>query len=79
MYELLQASAAANPVHQNAGGSYLTMRSTGGIIFGVVRVFLPAWRLGRGWRVPWLTKLAHLRPAQRPSCSCAPPLDHDAC
>ena len=34
MYELLQAAAVRAPVDGNAGGSYLTMRSKSGLIFG---------------------------------------------
>lgn len=38
MYELLANAAAKNPVAGNAGSSYVTMRSTGGIIFGVLNI-----------------------------------------
>lgn len=38
MYELLQASALSHPVEGNAGGSYLTLRSTSGLIFGVLNL-----------------------------------------
>jgi urea-proton symporter len=34
MHELLTAAAESNPVPGNAHGSYLTMRSKNGIIFG---------------------------------------------
>lgn len=36
MYELLVAEGARNPVPGNAGGSFLTMRSVSGLIFGCV-------------------------------------------
>ena len=38
MYELLQEAAVLHPVEGNAGGSYLTMRSMGGGIFGVLNI-----------------------------------------
>jgi Na+/proline symporter len=38
MYELLQEAAIRAPVAGNAGGSYLTMRSVNGLIFGVINV-----------------------------------------
>lgn len=38
MWELLQAAAERDPVPGNAGGSYLTMRSTSGLIFGMVNL-----------------------------------------
>ncbi|KAF8733477.1 hypothetical protein AX14_003791 [Amanita brunnescens Koide BX004] len=38
MYRLLQERAAANPVPGNAHGSYLTMRSKNGIIFGAINI-----------------------------------------
>jgi len=38
MHDLLAKLSAANPVPDNAGGSYLTMRSTGGIIFGIINL-----------------------------------------
>ena len=38
MYELLQEASVRNPVPGNAGGSYLTMRSVSGIIFGVINL-----------------------------------------
>ena len=38
MTEMLTASAQANPVEGNAGGSYLTMRSKHGLIFGVINI-----------------------------------------
>ncbi|KAF5309053.1 hypothetical protein D9619_013578 [Psilocybe cf. subviscida] len=38
MYELLQAASAAAPVAGNAHGSYLTMRSKNGLIFGVINI-----------------------------------------
>lgn len=37
MWELLRESAARNPVINNAGGEYVTMRSKGGLIFGVIK------------------------------------------
>ena len=40
MHELLVKAAATNPVGGNAGGSYLTMRSLNGLIFGVINVRL---------------------------------------
>jgi len=38
MYRLLQEQAQANPVPGNAHGSYLTMRSKNGIIFGAINI-----------------------------------------
>ena len=38
MHELLTAASAANPVPGNAQGSYLTMRSKNGLIFGVINI-----------------------------------------
>ncbi|OAL30818.1 hypothetical protein AYO22_01438 [Fonsecaea multimorphosa] len=38
MWELLQEAAARNPVPNNAGGSYVTFRSKGAIIFGVINI-----------------------------------------
>lgn len=38
MHDLLTKIAAVHPVADNAGGSYLTMRSVGGIIFGVINL-----------------------------------------
>ncbi|KAL8280892.1 hypothetical protein RQP46_006571 [Phenoliferia psychrophenolica] len=38
MYELLVLAAERAPVAGNAGGSYLTMRSKGGLIFGVLNL-----------------------------------------
>lgn len=38
MYELLTAASAASPVPGNAQGSYLTMRSKNGLIFGVINI-----------------------------------------
>ncbi|KAI0028046.1 urea transporter [Vararia minispora EC-137] len=38
MHDLLQAVSAANPVAGNAQGSFLTMRSRNGLIFGVINV-----------------------------------------
>ncbi|CDZ98323.1 urea transporter [Phaffia rhodozyma] len=38
MYEMLANVSAKTPVARNAGGSYVTMRSTGGIIFGVLNI-----------------------------------------
>jgi len=38
MRDLLTKLVATAPVNQNAGGSYLTMRSVGGIIFGVINL-----------------------------------------
>ncbi|KAI0295683.1 urea transporter [Russula brevipes] len=38
MHELLTAAAAKNPVPGNAHGSYITMRSKNGLIFGVINV-----------------------------------------
>ncbi|KAF8908145.1 hypothetical protein CPB84DRAFT_1843609 [Gymnopilus junonius] len=38
MYELLAAVSAAEPVPGNAHGSYLTMRSKNGLIFGVINI-----------------------------------------
>lgn len=38
MHELLTKAALETPVSGNAGGSYLTMRSTNGLIFGVINV-----------------------------------------
>ncbi|KAF8518646.1 urea transporter [Hysterangium stoloniferum] len=42
MHELLTSVAEATPVPGNAGGSYLTMRSKNGLIFGVINVELIA-------------------------------------
>ncbi len=38
MWELLHELSQASPVEGNAGGSYLTMSSHGGIIFGVINI-----------------------------------------
>ncbi|TDL20265.1 urea transporter [Rickenella mellea] len=38
MHELLVLAAAQTPVEGNAGGSYLTMRSRNGLIFGVINI-----------------------------------------
>jgi Na+/proline symporter len=38
MHELLTAASAAAPVPGNAEGSYLTMRSKNGLIFGVINI-----------------------------------------
>jgi len=38
MHRLLEAQAVASPVAGNAHGSYLTMRSKNGIIFGVINI-----------------------------------------
>ncbi|KIW64538.1 hypothetical protein PV04_09464 [Phialophora macrospora] len=38
MWELLQEAAAKNPVVNNAGGSYVTFRSKGAIIFGIINI-----------------------------------------
>ncbi|KAJ6551826.1 urea transporter [Mycena capillaripes] len=38
MYELLTAAAEAAPVAGNAHGSYITMRSKNGLIFGVINI-----------------------------------------
>ncbi|PPQ88172.1 hypothetical protein CVT25_005137 [Psilocybe cyanescens] len=38
MHELLSAASAANPVPGNAHGSYITMRSKNGLIFGVINI-----------------------------------------
>lgn len=38
MHELLEAASAATPVPGNAHGSYMTMRSKNGLIFGVINV-----------------------------------------
>lgn len=38
MHELLAAASAATPVPGNAKGSYMTMRSKNGLIFGVINV-----------------------------------------
>ncbi|KAG6887519.1 hypothetical protein C0995_014657 [Termitomyces sp. Mi166 len=38
MHELLSAASKAAPVQGNAGGSYLTMRSRNGLIFGVINI-----------------------------------------
>lgn len=38
MHELLDQATAENPVAGNAGGSYLTMRSKSGLIFGVINL-----------------------------------------
>lgn len=38
MWENLQEKARVNPIASNMGGSYLTMFSKGGLIFGVINV-----------------------------------------
>ncbi|ORY91551.1 urea transporter [Leucosporidium creatinivorum] len=38
MYDQLVAAAERNPIAGNAGGSYLTMRSKSGLIFGVINI-----------------------------------------
>lgn len=38
MHGLLEAAAAVTPVPGNAHGSYMTMRSKNGLIFGVINV-----------------------------------------
>lgn len=38
MWELLNYAAEANPISGNAQGSYLTMRSKSGLIFGVLNI-----------------------------------------
>ena len=38
MHELLTAAADTSPVPGNAKGSYLTMRSRNGLIFGVINI-----------------------------------------
>ncbi len=38
MWELLHAAAENHPVSGNAKGSYLTIRSKNGLIFGVINV-----------------------------------------
>jgi len=38
MHELLSAASVATPVPGNAHGSYLTMRSKNGLIFGVINI-----------------------------------------
>jgi urea-proton symporter len=38
MHDLLVKAALETPVDGNAGGSYLTMRSKNGLIFGVINV-----------------------------------------
>lgn len=38
MHELLTAASAVAPVPGNAKGSYLTMRSKNGLIFGVINI-----------------------------------------
>ncbi|KAJ7143746.1 urea transporter [Mycena epipterygia] len=38
MYELLTAASVAAPVQGNAHGSYITMRSKNGLIFGVINI-----------------------------------------
>lgn len=38
MHELLAAASLKKPVADNAGGSYMTMRSKGGIIFGILNI-----------------------------------------
>jgi Na+/proline symporter len=38
MHELLAEAAASKPVAGNAQGSYLTMRSKNGLIFGVINI-----------------------------------------
>ena len=38
MHDLLAKASAEQPVAGNAGGSYLTIRSKNGLIFGVINV-----------------------------------------
>ena len=38
MHGLLSAASKIAPVQGNAGGSYLTMRSKNGLIFGVINI-----------------------------------------
>lgn len=38
MHELLTAASAVAPVDGNAHGSYVTMRSKNGLIFGVINI-----------------------------------------
>ncbi|KAI8610920.1 urea active transporter [Chytriomyces sp. MP71] len=38
MYDLLSAASIANPIDQNQGGSFLTMSSTQGLIFGIINI-----------------------------------------
>jgi Na+/proline symporter len=38
MHELLTAASTAAPISGNAKGSYLTMRSKNGLIFGVINI-----------------------------------------
>jgi len=38
MHELLSIQSAVAPVAGNAGGSYVTMRSKNGLIFGVINI-----------------------------------------
>lgn len=38
MYDMLVEAAERNPVKDNADGSYLTMRSKSGLIFGVINL-----------------------------------------
>lgn len=38
MHQLLTEVAQTSPVSGNAGGSYLTMRSKNGLIFGVINI-----------------------------------------
>ncbi|KAG6854515.1 hypothetical protein C0991_005427 [Blastosporella zonata] len=38
MHELLSAASESAPIDGNAGGSYLTMRSRNGLIFGVINI-----------------------------------------
>lgn len=45
MYDLLVEASSAHPVGGNEGGSYLTMRSDGGIKFFVINI--GRWRPGR--------------------------------
>lgn len=45
MYDLLVKAAERAPVDGNADGSYLTMRSVNGLIFGVINVSVFRHRL----------------------------------
>jgi Na+/proline symporter len=38
MYEKLSSAAFLNPVEGNSSGSYLTMASTGALIFGIINI-----------------------------------------
>lgn len=47
MYDMLVLASERAPVEGNAGGSYLTMRSKSGLIFGIINIVCVAASLSR--------------------------------